>query len=76
MLPLTLEAAPEPSVLEPDQSAECQLRAPAEDDEILAAWVEVAEQRGDAFDRGEETASPASEVIARLRARIAGLSSQ
>jgi hypothetical protein len=41
-----------------------------EDDEILAAWVEEAERRGDAFDRGEMGAIDFDEAIAQARARI------
>jgi hypothetical protein len=42
-----------------------------EDDEILAAWVAEAEQRGDAFDRGEMGAVDLDESIARLKAKLA-----
>lgn len=42
-----------------------------EDDEILASWVEEAERRGDAFDRGEMEAIDFDESIARLKARLA-----
>lgn len=42
-----------------------------EDDEILAAWVEEAERRGDAFDRGEMGAIDFDESIARLKAKLA-----
>lgn len=42
-----------------------------EDDEILAAWVEEAERRGDAFDRGEMGAVDFDESIARLKAKLA-----
>jgi hypothetical protein len=42
-----------------------------EDDEILAAWVEEAERRGDAFDRGEMGAVDFNESIARLKAKLA-----
>lgn len=42
-----------------------------EDDEILAAWVEEAERRGDAFERGEMEAIDFDESIARLKAKLA-----
>ena len=42
-----------------------------EDDEILAAWVEEAERRRDAFDRGEMGAIDFDESIARLKAKLA-----
>ncbi len=42
-----------------------------EDDEILAAWVEEAERRGDAYERGEMEAIDFDEAIAQARARIA-----
>ena len=42
-----------------------------EDDEILASWVEEAERRGDAYDRGEMGAIDFDESIARLKARLA-----
>ncbi|MCB4359660.1 addiction module protein [Quatrionicoccus australiensis] len=41
------------------------------DDSILASWVEEAERRGDAYDRGEMGAIDFDESIARARARIA-----
>lgn len=41
-----------------------------EDDEILAAWVEEAERRGDAFERGEMEAIDFDESIARLKAKL------
>lgn len=40
-----------------------------EDDEILAAWVEEAERRADAYERGEMGAIDFDESIARLRAK-------
>lgn len=43
----------------------------SEEDEILAAWVEEAEHRCDAFDRGEMEAIDFDESIARLRAKLA-----
>ena len=42
-----------------------------EDDEILAAWVEEAERRGDAYERGEMGAVDFDESIARLKAKLA-----
>ena len=42
-----------------------------EDDEILASWVEEAERRGDAYDRGEMEAIDFDESLARLKARLA-----
>lgn len=42
-----------------------------EDDEILASWVEEAERRGDAYDRGEMVAIDFDESIALARARLA-----
>lgn len=42
-----------------------------EDDEILASWVEEAERRGDAYDRGEMEAIDFDESIAQARARLA-----
>ena len=42
-----------------------------EDDEILASWVEEAERRGDAYDRGEMEAIDFDESIARLKAKLA-----
>ena len=42
-----------------------------EDDEILAAWVEDAERRGEAYERGEMAAIDFDESIARLKARLA-----
>lgn len=41
-----------------------------EDDEILAAWVEEAERRGDAFERGEMGVVDFDESIARLKAKL------
>lgn len=80
MPPSTLEAleaaALQLSAPERSQLAERLLVSLEEDDEILAAWVEVAEQRGAAFDRGEESASPASEVVERLQAMISATRSQ
>ena len=42
-----------------------------EDDEILAAWVEEAERRGDAYERGEMEAIDLDESVARLKAKLA-----
>ena len=42
-----------------------------EDDEILAAWVEEAERRGDAYERGEMESIDFDEAIVQARARIA-----
>lgn len=42
-----------------------------EDDEILASWVEEAERRGDAYDRGEMGAIDFDEAIAQAHARLA-----
>ncbi|WP_305075218.1 addiction module protein [Propionivibrio sp.] len=41
-----------------------------EDDEILTAWVEEAERRGEAHERGEMEAIDFDEAIAQARARI------
>ncbi len=41
-----------------------------EDDEILAAWVEEAERRADAYERGEMETIDFDEAIAQARARI------
>ena len=41
-----------------------------EDDEILTAWVEEAERRGEARERGEMEAIDFDEAIAQARARI------
>lgn len=51
--------------------AERLLISREEDDEILAAWVEEAERRGDAYERGEMEAIDFDEAIAQARARIA-----
>ena len=51
--------------------AESLLASLSEDDEILAAWVEEAERRADAHDRGEIETIDFDEAIARARARIA-----
>ena len=42
-----------------------------EDDEILASWVEEAERRGDAYERGEMETIDFDESIARLKAKLA-----
>lgn len=51
--------------------AERLLDSLSEDDEIMAAWVEEAERRADAHDRGEMETVDFEESIARARARIA-----
>jgi putative addiction module component (TIGR02574 family) len=51
--------------------AETLLSSLAEDDEVLAAWVEEAERRADAYDRGEIETVDFDDAIARARARIA-----
>jgi putative addiction module component (TIGR02574 family) len=38
--------------------------------EIEAAWIEEAERRWDAYQRGEMSSSPSEEVFARVRERI------
>lgn len=42
----------------------------SKDDEIMVAWVEEAERRSDAFDRGEMGAIDFDESLARLRAKL------
>lgn len=51
--------------------AEHLLMSQEEDDEILIAWVEEAERRADAYERGEMEAIDFDEAIAQARARIA-----
>lgn len=51
--------------------AESLLASLSEEDEILAAWIEEAERRADAYDRGEIETVGFDESIARARARIA-----
>ena len=51
--------------------AERLLESLTEDDEILAAWVEEAERRADAFERGEIEVVEFDDAIAQTRARIA-----
>jgi Putative addiction module component len=51
--------------------AERMLVSLEEDDEILAAWVEEAERRGEAFERGEMGAIDFDESMARLKTRLA-----
>jgi len=51
--------------------AERLLESLTEDDEILAAWVEEAERRADAFESGEIEAVDFDDAIAQTRARIA-----
>lgn len=43
----------------------------SEEDEILTAWIEEAERRADAHDRGEMETIDFDDSIARARARIA-----
>jgi hypothetical protein len=43
-----------------------QLRASAEDEDILQAAAKEAERRVEAYDRGEISGKPADEVIRRL----------
>lgn len=52
--------------------AERLLASLDEDDEILAAWVEEAERRADALDRGEVEAIDVDQAIVQAHARIAG----
>jgi hypothetical protein len=42
-----------------------------EDDEILTDWLEEAERRGEAFERGEMGAIDFDESMARLKTRLA-----
>lgn len=49
--------------------AERLLTSLEEDDEIMAAWVDEAERRADAFERGEIEAADFEEVMVRARAR-------
>jgi len=51
--------------------AERLLASLDDNDEILAAWVEEAERRADAFDRGEIDGIDVDEAITQARARIA-----
>ena len=53
------------------QLAERLLVSLDEDDEILTAWVEEAERRADAFERGEIEVIDFDEAIAQARARLA-----
>jgi putative addiction module component (TIGR02574 family) len=39
------------------------------DPEVEKAWAEEAERRIDAYERGETTAAPLDDVLARLRTR-------
>lgn len=50
--------------------AERLLDSLREDDEIMAAWIEEAERRSDAFDRGEMGTVDFDESLARLRAKL------
>ena len=51
--------------------AERLLLSLEEDDEIVAAWVDEAERRSDAHERGEMQAVDFDESVARLKARLA-----
>lgn len=67
----TLEAAVlQLSTAERSQLAERLLASLEEDDEIMLAWYAEAAQRGEAFERGEETAAAANEVVERLQTMI------
>ncbi len=46
------------------------LKSLSEEDEVLAAWIEEADRRADALDRGETHTVDAEEVISKARARI------
>ena len=74
MPPTTLEvietAALQLSIAERSHLAERLLVSLEEDDEITGAWIAEASRRGEAFDRGEETASDAESVISRLQTLI------
>ena len=50
--------------------AERLLTSLEEDDEIMAAWVEEAERRADAFERGEIGAADFEDVMAQARAGL------
>lgn len=50
--------------------AERLLASLEEDDEILAAWVDEAERRADAFEHGELAAIDFNESLARLKAKL------
>lgn len=52
--------------------AERLLESLDEDDQILAAWIDEAERRADAFDRGEIGAIDAETSLTRLRAKLPG----
>lgn len=54
------------------QLAERLLASLEKDDEILAAWVEEAERRADALERGEEETRPALAVLSTARHFAAG----
>lgn len=47
-----------------------KITSQAEKDNILAAWIEEAERRSEAFDRGEMGVIDFEESLARARARI------
>ncbi len=60
--------------LSPDEQAELMeilqvLNAGEPDSGIEKAWADEAERRIDAYERGETTAVPLEEVMARLRTR-------
>ncbi len=49
---------------------ETLLASLSEEDEILAEWVEEAERRWDAYERGEMVAVDFDESMARARAKL------
>jgi hypothetical protein len=60
--------------LAPDESVRLMEDPPLsldQDDEILASWIEEAERRADAYERGEMGAIDFDEAIALAHARIA-----
>lgn len=74
MPPSTLEvietAALQLSAAERSHLAERLLFSLEEDDEITNAWIAEATRRGEAFERGEESAADADDVISRLQVMI------
>ncbi len=58
------------SLSERTKLAERLLLSLEEDDEILAAWVEEAERRADAYEREKAAAIDFDEAITLARARI------
>ena len=64
-------AALQPATSDRAKLAERLLVSLEEDDEILASWVEEAERRGEAYERGEMGAIDFDESIARLKAKLA-----